>query len=89
MKFILTTVCLGLVLLLGFPRQAHAYIDPGLGSLLLQGLAAAFISLMLFWGRLRSKLTGFFRKKSSKADVPASQTSSPEDIRSDTTETRK
>jgi hypothetical protein len=34
---------LAVVCLLGFPRTAHAYIDPGAGSLLLQSIAFVFL----------------------------------------------
>ena len=36
-------VAAALVLFLGFGPQAHAYIDPGTGSLVIQGLIAAFV----------------------------------------------
>lgn len=50
-----------LFILLAFPGIAHAYIDPGTGSLLLQGLIAAFVSVMVFWRNLRMSITNFFR----------------------------
>lgn len=33
----------GLLALLAFQQPAHAYIDPGTGSLIIQGLIAAFV----------------------------------------------
>jgi hypothetical protein len=39
----LCTTVLVLIALLAFPRAAHAYIDPGTGSLILQGLVAMFV----------------------------------------------
>lgn len=51
-----------------FALPAHAYIDPGAGSLALQlilgGLAGAFVTLKLFWRRIRS------RGGASASDVP-------------------
>ena len=51
------SILLGLVLLV-FPPSAHAYVDPGTGSYVLQiivaGIAAASFSLKLFWGRIRA-----------------------------------
>ena len=45
---------------------AHAYIDPGTGSYLLQlligGLFAAAFTLKAFWGRIRIALSRAFRK---------------------------
>ena len=47
-------------------RNAHAYVDPGTGSYVLQmivaGIAAAGLTLRLFWGRLKL----MFKKSSSK-----------------------
>ena len=49
-----------LLLLLALPGQAHAYVDPSAGSLLLQlilgGLAGLMVALRLSWKRL----TGLF-----------------------------
>ena len=44
---------------IGWPvQEAHAYLDPGTGSLLLQSLFAVIAALgagiSLFWGRLRN-----------------------------------
>lgn len=44
------------------PEPAYAYIDPGLGSMLLQGLAAGAISVLVFWRSLRRKIISFFKK---------------------------
>lgn len=50
--------------LLLMSRSAHAYVDPGTGSYVLQmivaGIAAAGLTMRLFWGRLK-----LFLKKSS------------------------
>ncbi len=61
--------------LLAFAPSAHAYIDPGTGSLILQailgGVAGAAFVLKLYWGRIKSL---FGRKKLSE-----SSNSSPND----------
>jgi hypothetical protein len=48
------------VSLLALPRQAHAYVDPGAGSILLQailgGVATSFALGAAYWRKLR----GFF-----------------------------
>lgn len=53
-------ILLGLSALL--PARAEAYLDPGAGSLVLQGLIAAVVgaglTLKLFWRRLRNRLGG-------------------------------
>ena len=45
-----------------FSTPAYSYVDPGTGSLILQGVIAAVagaaISLRLYWGRLRSLFSG-------------------------------
>lgn len=41
---------------------AYAYIDPGTGSFLIQGILAAIVgagvALKVFWGRIKSIFTG-------------------------------
>jgi len=50
-------------------REAHAYLDPGAGSYILQILIAslfgALFMLKVFWGRI----VGFFGKGSSKSET--------------------
>jgi len=58
------------LVLLSFPGIAHAYIDPGTGSLLLQGLIAALASVLIFWRNLRMSIIGFFRGK-KREEAPA------------------
>lgn len=54
--------CLALFALIA-PAQAHAYLDPGTGSLLLQGLAAGFVAVLAFWGRLRKTFSAYLNRK--------------------------
>ncbi len=57
---------LALVLLVAFasllPSRALAYIDPGTGSFLIQGLIAAVVgagvAIRVFWSRIRRIFTG-------------------------------
>ena len=56
---------LALVLITGAllaPRPAHAYVDPGTGSLVIQGIIAAVVgvglTLRLYWRRIRRLFTG-------------------------------
>ncbi len=46
-----------------FPNQAHAYIDPGTGSLILQALAAGVFTALAFWRNLREKIINIFKSK--------------------------
>ena len=43
--------------------EAHAYIDLSIGSMLIQGLIAALISVGIFWRRFRSFLGRLFGRK--------------------------
>ena len=45
-----------------FTSDAHAYLDPGTGSILLQALAAAVLAAGVFWQRILSFLKGLFKK---------------------------
>ncbi len=50
--------------LLLFPREAHAYLDPGSGSLIVQALVAAFFALSLaikaYWRKIKLFVGGVF-----------------------------
>jgi hypothetical protein len=67
--FYFVTITLGALV---YPSVAYAYIDPGIGSLLLQGLAAAMISALLFLRTIREKIKDFFsgHKKREPAKEP-------------------
>jgi hypothetical protein len=50
-----------------FTRTAHAYIDPGTGSYILQIIIAAilafFFSIKMFWFKIRHFLRNLFKKR--------------------------
>lgn len=54
---------LWLFLLFGvlFPSSAHAYVDPGTGSLILQALIAGGVSALAFFASFRRKILSFFK----------------------------
>ncbi len=58
------TVLLLAAALLLFPREAHAYLDPGSGSLIVQALVAAFFALSLaikvYWQKIKLFVRGSF-----------------------------
>jgi hypothetical protein len=60
-KFLAVVSVLGVYI--GFTAPAYAYLDPGTGSLLLQGLiatiAAGAATVSIYWGKVRS----YFSKK--------------------------
>lgn len=64
-------ILIGVIILLACnPQNAHAYLDPGSGSLLFQALIgvslAAFFTIKLWWGKFKSFVTGLGRKKDDK-----------------------
>lgn len=53
------------------PRPAHAYIDPGVGLLVVQGVIASAVGGMFFFRRMISQLVrGLFGKRTRPADEP-------------------
>jgi len=63
-KFILLFVSI-----LMFNTSAYAYLDPGLGGILLQGLiaaiAAASLTIKIYWQKIKT----FFKKKKKNKDI--------------------
>lgn len=57
-----TRFFLALVVVLLVPAAAAAYVDPGSGSLVFQGIIAAVlgagVAIRLFWRRIKARLTG-------------------------------
>ena len=53
---------LGLVVLMLIPTAALAYIDPGTGSFVIQGIIGAVIggafAIKLYWNKIKAALTG-------------------------------
>ncbi|MEM7219613.1 MAG: hypothetical protein AAF515_14690 [Pseudomonadota bacterium] len=79
-------VILFVFLLLGAPGVAHAYLDPGTGSALIQGLIAALaaigLTLKVYWHRVLGFL-GLRRnadpeKTAEQIEEPAKTPSSPD-----------
>ena len=62
-----------------WPLAASAYIDPGTGSMLIQGLIAAIaaigVTLKLYW----HKLVALFRRKPSESTQPVRNGSKAEE----------
>ena len=59
---------------IGYVSPSYAYLDPGTGSILLQGLlagiAGATAALGLFWQRIKYIVSSLFSSKKSKAPDP-------------------
>jgi hypothetical protein len=58
------------LVVVGFSKEAYAYVDPGTGSYLLQILVAGFLGLLyalrLYWARLKNFLTSRWLRSSKK-----------------------
>lgn len=52
-----------------FNTEAYAYLDPGLGSIILQGIVAAIaatsLTIKIYWQKIKS----FFKKKKKNKDL--------------------
>lgn len=63
MPFLMKRLISVLLLMLAATQQAHAYLDPGTGSMILQGIIAAVavvgLTLKNYWYKIR----GFFGKE--------------------------
>ncbi len=66
----LVALTLGLWLL---PAKASAYIDPGTGSLVLQGLIAVLVTAGLLARSFWSRLIGVFRRRNPGLPAPEDQ----------------
>jgi hypothetical protein len=67
MKLLTLRVVCSLVVLSGvFTTEAHAYIDPGSGSVLLQlilgGIAGIGVVAKLYWDRVKTRYRSLFGK---------------------------
>ena len=53
-------ISIGSLLVVGTSTTAYGYIDPGVGSMLVQGILAGsagiLFALRLFWGRIKARL---------------------------------
>jgi len=50
------------LLLIGFNRSAHAYFDPGTGSLIVQIIVGAIATIAVFFKQILNSIKGFFKK---------------------------
>ena len=68
---ILFLALFGVLLLL---REAHAYLDPGTGSMFLQlligSIAAGLIMIRVYWERVKSFLSRFSKLRLSEDNSP-------------------
>ena len=61
-------------------QPAYAYLDPGTGSLMLQGLIAAVAGAMVYAGMYWRRIKAFFSPKSrAETETPPTSDQPPED----------
>ncbi len=70
MKNAVTVISLGIVLPIWATGTAHAYLDPGTGTFILQILAAGLVGGLFYIRRIGKAIKGFFIKEDSKPDAP-------------------
>ena len=65
-KYLANSVVFAFLLVLASTHEAHAYIDPGTGSYVIQLIIAALVgvgfAVKVYWGRIK----GFFSRSSSE-----------------------
>lgn len=68
MTFLSQALWLAVALIVATTGPAHAYLDPGTGSIILQaiigGLAMGAVTARLYW----NKITGFFKRRPAGPD---------------------
>lgn len=57
------------ILILFSNQNAYAYIDPGIGSMLLQSLLVIFAAIATFFSVFWSKIKNFFSKKKENKNI--------------------
>ena len=70
LKYFTVTLMLLIALSFALERQAHAYVDPGSGLLIFQGISAVFSGALFYF---RRRLKNLFAK--TPKDIPESRPS--------------
>ena len=65
-RHLATVTVLVFLFYLTFPRTAHAYLDPGTGSFLIQMILAALlgvsVTIRIYWGKIKTFFVRLFQK---------------------------
>ena len=67
LRYLAITVLLLIALSFTFERQAHAYVDPGSGLLIFQGISATFSGALFYFRRRLKNLFAKIRKDSTQS----------------------
>ena len=80
MKAVYATIAVGAALVLSLPKNAYAYLDPGTGSMLLQGCMAAVAGGLLiiraYWGKWK-RLVASSKKAAQQPHAEGTATDNP------------
>lgn len=69
MQYFLSSFLLGMFIFYGIlPNDAHAYLDPGTGSIILQAIAAFLVAAGGVWYAFKAKIRMYFKKSESKSE---------------------
>ena len=66
MKFNL--LYLTLIFIFVLEKNAHAYIDPGTGGIIIQGIIGAVAAVSIFFGNIKKRLKKIFKFKDKDKD---------------------
>jgi len=67
MKFNL--LYLTLIFIFVLEKKAHAYIDPGIGGIIIQGIIGAIAAVSIFFGNIKKSLKKIFKFKDKKDEI--------------------
>ena len=69
-KFMINLIKFYFILIILFPSNAYAYLDPGTGSIILQAIlgfvAAVVASISIYWTKFKLLVIRLFKKKENK-----------------------
>lgn len=69
-------LCLLTIHAIAFPTPALAYLDPGTGSIILQGMLAAFVAVGVYFRVVRTYIANLFSRKPAPQASDAERTAS-------------
>ncbi len=59
-----------LALMLATLSEAHAYVDPGTGAMIIQVVGAAVVGGMFYFRTIRDKIASWFTRSGHHGDAP-------------------
>ncbi len=54
-------------------RDAHAYVDPGTGAMILQIIGAAVAGVLFYFKAIRDKISSWFSRLTGRSNPPTKQ----------------